>query len=385
MINNTDALYPKTTSFKHPKAGQPNSAVRVGVVPAAGGPTVWMQDAGRSARPLHPADRVGRQRRRSHLPATQPTAEHQSASSSATRRRARSGRSSSTRTRPGSTTWTASSGWTEARACSGSASATAGGTPTTSRATAARSGCMTPGRLRRHERRRRRREERAGSTSPPRPTTRPQRFVYRVRMDGRASPSASGPPGRPASTATTSRRRPAGRSTASRRSTRRPQTELVRLPERRDGPAPGGQRTRCGRRSRRSRRKRVEFFKLDIGGGVQVDALAHPAARLRPGEEVSAPRLRLRRARRPDRPGRLGRQQLSLAPDARPAGLHRRQLRQPRHARAARPGLAQERLPPDRHPGLGRSGGRGPGGHRRLAVRRRRAGRQSGAGAAAGR
>lgn len=46
MINNTDALYPKTTSFKHPKAGEPNSAVRVGVVPAAGGPTVWMKTQG---------------------------------------------------------------------------------------------------------------------------------------------------------------------------------------------------------------------------------------------------------------------------------------------------------------------------------------------------
>ncbi|MEI6667493.1 MAG: DPP IV N-terminal domain-containing protein, partial [Acidobacteriota bacterium] len=46
MINNTDATYPATVSFKHPKAGQPNSAVRVGVVPAAGGPTVWMKAPG---------------------------------------------------------------------------------------------------------------------------------------------------------------------------------------------------------------------------------------------------------------------------------------------------------------------------------------------------
>lgn len=46
MINNTDGLYPKTTSFKHPKAGQPNSAVRVGVVPVTGGPTVWMKTPG---------------------------------------------------------------------------------------------------------------------------------------------------------------------------------------------------------------------------------------------------------------------------------------------------------------------------------------------------
>ena len=46
LINNTDALYPRTISFKHPKAGQPNSAVRVGVVPAAGGPVVWMKAPG---------------------------------------------------------------------------------------------------------------------------------------------------------------------------------------------------------------------------------------------------------------------------------------------------------------------------------------------------
>jgi dipeptidyl-peptidase-4 len=46
MINNTDSLYPVTTTFKHPKPGQPNSAVRVGVVPAGGGPTVWIKTPG---------------------------------------------------------------------------------------------------------------------------------------------------------------------------------------------------------------------------------------------------------------------------------------------------------------------------------------------------
>jgi dipeptidyl-peptidase-4 len=46
MINNTDSLYPTTTSFKHPKPGQPNSAVRVGAVQAAGGPVVWMRTPG---------------------------------------------------------------------------------------------------------------------------------------------------------------------------------------------------------------------------------------------------------------------------------------------------------------------------------------------------
>jgi len=46
MINNTDTLYPKVTAFKHPKPGQVNSAVRVGVVPAAGGSTVWIKTPG---------------------------------------------------------------------------------------------------------------------------------------------------------------------------------------------------------------------------------------------------------------------------------------------------------------------------------------------------
>jgi len=46
MINNTDSLYPKITSLKYPESGQTNSAVRVGVVPAAGGYPVWIQTPG---------------------------------------------------------------------------------------------------------------------------------------------------------------------------------------------------------------------------------------------------------------------------------------------------------------------------------------------------
>ena len=46
MINNTDTLYPKVTTFKHPKPGQTNSAVRVGVVPAGGGAPVWIKTPG---------------------------------------------------------------------------------------------------------------------------------------------------------------------------------------------------------------------------------------------------------------------------------------------------------------------------------------------------
>jgi dipeptidyl-peptidase-4 len=46
LINNTDSLYPFTTPIQYPKAGQPNSAVRVGVVSAEGGATTWVQFSG---------------------------------------------------------------------------------------------------------------------------------------------------------------------------------------------------------------------------------------------------------------------------------------------------------------------------------------------------
>ena len=46
LINYTDTLYPVITKYPYPKAGQTNAAVRVGVVAAAGGPTVWIQAPG---------------------------------------------------------------------------------------------------------------------------------------------------------------------------------------------------------------------------------------------------------------------------------------------------------------------------------------------------
>jgi dipeptidyl-peptidase-4 len=42
LINDTDSLYPFTVPVQYPKAGTTNSAVRAGVVPAAGGPTTWL-------------------------------------------------------------------------------------------------------------------------------------------------------------------------------------------------------------------------------------------------------------------------------------------------------------------------------------------------------
>ncbi|MSR06754.1 MAG: S9 family peptidase [Gemmatimonadetes bacterium] len=46
LINNTDSLYPQVIPIQYPKAGTTNSAVRIGVVSASGGPTVWIQTPG---------------------------------------------------------------------------------------------------------------------------------------------------------------------------------------------------------------------------------------------------------------------------------------------------------------------------------------------------
>ena len=46
LINDTDSLYPVTKTFAYPKPGTKNSRVRIGVVRASGGPTVWMKPPG---------------------------------------------------------------------------------------------------------------------------------------------------------------------------------------------------------------------------------------------------------------------------------------------------------------------------------------------------
>jgi dipeptidyl-peptidase-4 len=42
LINNTDSLYPKVTSIPYPKAGETNSACRVGIVNSRGGKSRWL-------------------------------------------------------------------------------------------------------------------------------------------------------------------------------------------------------------------------------------------------------------------------------------------------------------------------------------------------------
>jgi dipeptidyl-peptidase 4 len=46
LINYTDTLYPALTKYHYPKPGQTNSAVRLGVVSASGGPVRWMKVPG---------------------------------------------------------------------------------------------------------------------------------------------------------------------------------------------------------------------------------------------------------------------------------------------------------------------------------------------------
>ncbi len=46
LINNAAGLYPEIISFPYPKAGETNSAARVGVVSASGGATRWFEVAG---------------------------------------------------------------------------------------------------------------------------------------------------------------------------------------------------------------------------------------------------------------------------------------------------------------------------------------------------
>ena len=48
LVNNTDSLYPRITPVKYPKVGEQNASCRVGVVPASGGETRWIEVSGDS-------------------------------------------------------------------------------------------------------------------------------------------------------------------------------------------------------------------------------------------------------------------------------------------------------------------------------------------------
>src|SRR6185312_7428462 len=46
LIDNTDSLYSKVIPVQYPKVGEVNSAARVGIVSAAGGPIRWLRIEG---------------------------------------------------------------------------------------------------------------------------------------------------------------------------------------------------------------------------------------------------------------------------------------------------------------------------------------------------
>jgi dipeptidyl-peptidase 4 len=46
LVNQTDSSYPILTTFPYPKAGETNSATRLGVLPASGGATTWLKIPG---------------------------------------------------------------------------------------------------------------------------------------------------------------------------------------------------------------------------------------------------------------------------------------------------------------------------------------------------
>ena len=217
--------------------------------------------------------------------------------------------------------------------------------------------------------------------SPKNPT---QRYLYRVKLDGTGLDAGH------------ARRISRARTTTRSRRTRMGDPPLFGVrhaAHRRTWSAcPSMRRFECSRRTRPSRPSSqssrtvtTEFFRVDIGERRRARRLVHPAAGLRSEREISRCSC-TSTVSRPARRSldRWGGGEPSLAPDARPERLRRDELRQPRHARAARPGLAEGRLPPGRHPGA-RGSGRGgarpcceqpavprQGPHRRLGLERRR-------------
>jgi len=269
LIDNTAALYPRTIAFPYPKAGQPNSAVRVGVVRIGGGYPVWMKTPG-DPRQTYIArmawagrsDQVVLQ----HLNRLQNTASVLIGDAA----------TGETRTvfvdkdeawveAMEDFVWLAGGrellwlserdGWRHAYAVArdgtGARLLTPGDYDIVSLAAVDEAGRTLY------------------VTASPEDAT--QRSLWRVRMDGRSRPERIGP-----SSARGVQRHdisPTGR-WAFRTSSRLdepPTTELIRLP--------GGEavRTLAGNQALRAKvealeRRRAEFLKLDIGGGLQVDA-----------------------------------------------------------------------------------------------------------------
>ncbi len=86
LINNTDGPYPQVTSFAYPKAGETNSACRVGIVKATGGRTRWFRTNPDPRNHYIPELDLETRFTGHRLSTDEPTAEHQSAYSGRSQR-----------------------------------------------------------------------------------------------------------------------------------------------------------------------------------------------------------------------------------------------------------------------------------------------------------
>ena len=105
-----------------------------------------------------------------------------------------------------------------------------------------------------------------------------------------------------------------------------------------------------------------EFFQVKLGRRREPRRLDDQAPQHGAGQAVPAPHVRLRRARRHHGAGLLGLRQPPLVPVHRRCRLHRGERRQPGHARAQGPRLAEGGVRPDRR-ALQRAAGRCREGH----------------------
>ena len=352
LVNNTAALYPTLTTFPYPKAGETNSAVRVGVVSAQGGDVRWMDVPGDPRNQYlarmdwaESSTEIVLQR----LNRLQNTLDVMLGDAATGRVRTILTERDEAWVEVGDDfrwlakgqrfTWLSErDGWQRVYTFGRS-----GGDMTP----------VTPGGsdvIQVQEV-----DERGGFVyyiaSPENPT---QKYLFRARLDGRGRPERLTPASEPGTHSY--QVSPDGRwafHTYSRFDDP-PLTDLVRLPEH--------SRVRILAANARLReavaaleRRPTEFFRVDIGGGVELDGWC-----IKPPEDAARwalppARPRLRRAGGPDRPRPLGWQQHPVAPDAGAARLRRGERRQPGHPRATRPRLAQVDLPAGRHPGLGRT------------------------------
>ena len=240
LINNTDSLYSFVIPIQYPKAGTTNSAARVGVVSAGGGPTRWLDVPGDPRNNYIARHGVGRPARtrsccsgstgsRTPIEVMLADAATGARAHRAHRARQRLGRRGG---RP------ALARRRQELHLGQRARRLAPPVPRLARrddgtaGDAGRFDVHSPQRLRRAATSTAWTGRAAGSTTWPRPTTPTQRYLYRARLDGKGSPERVTPAG-PAGVPTTTRSRPTRRWAFHTYSTFGvpPVIDLVRLPD----------------------------------------------------------------------------------------------------------------------------------------------------------